>query len=716
MQSSSGARPRGTANAKGHAEPKRPAGPSTKENVTPATDRKSPTGKPPPSVPSSSIPRPPAWTTPIPSTIAPHPTLLQRPPRVDPNSPSPASPTGSGLANQQPPTTPPHDTSSPPQLDQVIDSDIVTGGVLDSSVPHLEPLTTDPQPPHKAHPSYAWTCEVCGKTKRKLPNLSAMQAHLRTSRHRDAQLSRNTYEALIEGTESGCKLCGAAMSCPDCHALARTLHQNATDYFKAVAPTWSDRARRQAFLKYIEGILRQKWPNATLHMFGSSATDMYSKDSDIDMCMRLNSGDPALSPMDPGKGNATPRREAQDPSPVRPSPRTPPHTSPTPYPPTPTSDGTPRKYTRRILPLSPDTPTTTGDQPSTPVTPSDILDVSGASYDSDSLATPPPTSPPSPICFTSPTTPPTPTSPSHLFTSPTSPVTPGDASHGSVPATPDTPVTPLDLMGVNEADEAAAPDGSRTSAKDQEIALITEVGAHLRRHAGMKDLVVLTHTRVPIVKKQYPTRYGFKFDLCVERPLGMNNSSFLSHCTRMDPRLKPLALLVKAWAKAQGINNVQNGFVSSYCLICMLIYYLQTLTPAILPNLLGQADRLEPQMVAGYNCAWEMVPTFKSTNRSNLGRLLLGFFYFYGYQFDFENCVVSVRMGLFPPPRKMVWQHYGWDKDSPLCVEDPFETDFNIGRRIKDDTLLRMVEDFRIAYACLVKGRAVLAELWKPPI
>jgi hypothetical protein len=62
-------------------------------------------------------------------------------------------------------------------------------------------------------------------------------------------------------------------------------------------------------------------------------------------------------------------------------------------------------------------------------------------------------------------------------------------------------------------------------------------------------------------------------------------------------------------------------------------------------------------MVHGYDCAFERTPGFKSKNTSPMGVLLLEFFHFYGFLFDFEHDVVSIKMGQDPPPKKSAFKY-----------------------------------------------------------
>ena len=43
----------------------------------------------------------------------------------------------------------------------------------------------------------------------------------------------------------------------------------------------------------------------------------------------------------------------------------------------------------------------------------------------------------------------------------------------------------------------------------------------------------------------------------------------------VDSRVRPLVVVVKKWAKTQGINDASQGTLSSYALTLMVIHYLQ---------------------------------------------------------------------------------------------------------------------------------------------
>ena len=72
-------------------------------------------------------------------------------------------------------------------------------------------------------------------------------------------------------------------------------------------------------------------------------------------------------------------------------------------------------------------------------------------------------------------------------------------------------------------------------------------------------------------------------DVCVENPLGIYNTALLKCYADFDPRVRPLIMIVKYWAKQRAIKDASNATLSSYCYVLMVIFYLQQI--GILPCL-----------------------------------------------------------------------------------------------------------------------------------
>src|SRR4051812_18113763 len=80
------------------------------------------------------------------------------------------------------------------------------------------------------------------------------------------------------------------------------------------------------------------------------------------------------------------------------------------------------------------------------------------------------------------------------------------------------------------------------------------------------------------------------------------------------------------------------GTLSSYTWICLVLNFLQTRDPPILPSLQHDAT-LKPHIVGGVNVAFDKdlskYQGFGKANTLSLGHLLFQFFHCYGHELDF---------------------------------------------------------------------------------
>lgn len=57
---------------------------------------------------------------------------------------------------------------------------------------------------------------------------------------------------------------------------------------------------------------------------------------------------------------------------------------------------------------------------------------------------------------------------------------------------------------------------------------------------------------------------GLSCDICVNNLLAVVNTKLLRDYSRIDKRLRPLAFIVKHWAKSRCVNETYQGTLSSY--------------------------------------------------------------------------------------------------------------------------------------------------------
>ena len=180
-------------------------------------------------------------------------------------------------------------------------------------------------------------------------------------------------------------------------------------------------------------------------------------------------------------------------------------------------------------------------------------------------------------------------------------------------------------------------------------------------------------------------------DLSIDGRLAMRNSALISNYLDIDSRVRPLVFALKAWARACGVKEASEGFLSSYSHILLAIYFLQKgVNPPVLPVL----QRKGPEFTIGdFDCSFCDVATGKammagSENTMSVGELLARFFYFYGYQFDYSHNRVNIAQ----PDEEPSGYHL-----RDVEIIDPFELR-NVAKTLDTDDARRyLIREFRDA-------------------
>ncbi|KAL2159884.1 hypothetical protein VTH06DRAFT_2017 [Thermothelomyces fergusii] len=170
------------------------------------------------------------------------------------------------------------------------------------------------------------------------------------------------------------------------------------------------------------------------------------------------------------------------------------------------------------------------------------------------------------------------------------------------------------------------------------------------------------------------TGVGVQCDINFSAHLAVQNTLLLRCYSHCDPRVRPLVLFVKHWAKVRRINSSYRGTLSSYGYTLMMLHYLVNVAqPFVCPNLQQLArppdPNLSPQQVEETVCCrgrnvqfWrdeaEIIRLARSNaltqNRESVGELLRGFFEYYARggsamtllpcrSFDWGRDVISLR-------------------------------------------------------------------------
>lgn len=166
---------------------------------------------------------------------------------------------------------------------------------------------------------------------------------------------------------------------------------------------------------------------------------------------------------------------------------------------------------------------------------------------------------------------------------------------------------------------------------------------------------------------------GVQCDINFSAHLALQNTLLLRCYSHADPRVRPMVLFIKHWAKTRGINSGYRGTLSSYGYVLMVLHYLvNVVQPFVCPNLQELAPPPPPDLPPAevekyvrfnnYNIQfWRNEEEIKhlaaanqlTRNNESIGNLLRGFFEYYaqtgtlctvqGKGFDWGREVLSLR-------------------------------------------------------------------------
>jgi len=96
---------------------------------------------------------------------------------------------------------------------------------------------------------------------------------------------------------------------------------------------------------------------------------------------------------------------------------------------------------------------------------------------------------------------------------------------------------------------------------------------------------------------------------------------------------------------------------------------------------------------------------FAARNKSSVGHLLVEFFRYYTWDFDFHSHVISVRVGGVLSKEEKAEMDC-WHVNSRLSIEDPFETWYNVSHFLKQSRQDHIRMEFARAYSlCCQEGQ-----------
>ncbi|CCW65841.1 unnamed protein product [Phytomonas sp. EM1] len=233
----------------------------------------------------------------------------------------------------------------------------------------------------------------------------------------------------------------------------------------------------------------------------------------------------------------------------------------------------------------------------------------------------------------------------------------------------------------------------------------------------------------PLHDECRPELFNVDFDLSF-RAFGIRNSELLRRYLLNHPCARPGAIVLKDWSKTSGVNNSVNGYLTSYAINIMWIYFL------VQKGVVAYVDPIEDipeslrcyreELAKGPRYRPMLDPAWSAAERAALereaGRLLMEFFLFYAHEFDWANHVVSLNRKGITTKRMLGWDSEAIAPLSPtaappsggarrggnltrysFCIEDPYEENLNLGRHMGITKSLRVRAEFCRALLSLCK-------------
>ncbi|EPX74650.1 poly(A) polymerase Cid13 [Schizosaccharomyces octosporus yFS286] len=221
--------------------------------------------------------------------------------------------------------------------------------------------------------------------------------------------------------------------------------------------------------------------------------------------------------------------------------------------------------------------------------------------------------------------------------------------------------------------------------------------------SGLEKVVCIASAKVPIVKV-WDRELNLSCDCNINKTISAVNTKLMRTYILSDPRVRPLIVMIKYWAKKRCLNDAaENGTLTSYTISCMVINFLQRRSPPILPSLqmvphLQTNFTRNEDLDVSFCDSPELILGFGDRNHESLGTLFIEFFRFFGYLFDYDHSVISVRHGTILSKRAKGWQ---FQLNNCLCVEEPFRNSRNLANTADDITVKGLQLEFRRAFRYL---------------
>ncbi|XP_076365979.1 poly(A) RNA polymerase, mitochondrial-like isoform X2 [Tachypleus tridentatus] len=245
----------------------------------------------------------------------------------------------------------------------------------------------------------------------------------------------------------------------------------------------------------------------------------------------------------------------------------------------------------------------------------------------------------------------------------------------------------------------------------------------IRKIPKCRNVLFIPSKRCPIIHFLH-SGFNVHCDISSKSSLVIHNSHLLRLYGLLDPRVTPLIMTLHYWAKRL-ILTCSGHKLTSYAFNWMIIFFLQSCDPPVLPSVLELRNLTDDtREVDGIDCAFCNDPSKISPSANELSgeELLKRFFSFYS-TFDFKKWVISPRFGQVFDKKKFstIFPNLGHFVVAPLSIQDPFDLNHSIAANVTEDSLLKLVQKMKQGQTicesqCFSSNSNSASKLWGIPI
>lgn len=240
--------------------------------------------------------------------------------------------------------------------------------------------------------------------------------------------------------------------------------------------------------------------------------------------------------------------------------------------------------------------------------------------------------------------------------------------------------------------------------------VIKDIYSEMARSRLFNQIVPITQAKIPLIKCTHIST-EFPCDLNFSNCMGVYNSQFLKYIIGLDFRFHSVMIVIKYWAKCFELSGT--GKITNYCLILMIIFYLQSTDEPLLSPVVKFQEKIKPFFIGHWNLAFNKDVTNKTENQKPVTELINGFFLFYE-KFKFLDDLICPSFGKIYkrsdfadeiPTDFINYKNYlekyptalPLNLSTPVVVQDPFDLSHNVASCCSQLHLFKFTNQCKLA-------------------